>query len=817
MTPSDRQIHLIANAHIDPVWLWDWREGLREILATFATACELIEEHPEYRFTASSAEFYRRVQQLDPPLLERIRTHVRSGRWAVVGGWWVEPDLNLPSGEALVRQGVYGKRFLHALLGCDVTIGFCPDSFGHPEGLPKILAALRQDCYVFMRPGETEKETPPVFRWRSADGSEVIAVRILESYETDGSRLPDKLRRLADLAARLDLPAVACYYGTGDHGGGPSRVTLQILDEQRRELGVQCVYSDPYQYREALRGAEGRLPVVADELQHHARGCYSVNRVIKLKNRRAEHALLVLERWAAVAWRELGISFPGEELEAQWRCLLFHQFHDVLAGTSIERACNDAEDALRSVLHFADERTEITLRRLAANIPVENPRGAFVVFNPWPWPVTAPLEFEYVFGEPEKASSFLGPDGRPLPIQHIRKSDLANSNRSRWVLVDTLPPLGFKRYQWGPVARQASGPRPLLISPTELENRWIRLELDPVTGEWRRLFHRTSHHDVLAGQGCTPVVLEDLSDTWSHEVVEYSGKLRHFGKAKIAVEESGPVRAVIRAVRRLGGSEIRFRTLLYADLPYLVLEVDVNWQQPRGILQLHFPIHATEPTVVAEQAYGWISRKPTGGEEPCQQWIDVCGEAGRGDGATGLLIVNDGLWSYSMKDNVLRLTLLRSPIYAHHDPAKPQVGESHRYIDIGWHRFRFLLYPHLGDWRSVDPFRLALAFNEPPRTVVMQRTRGGWEPEASFCQVEPENVVATVLKKAFDDEQLVLRCFETHGRRTLARVSFPHRRAEGQFEIGPYQLKTLAIAEREGRLEFREISALEWELVRPGG
>ncbi|MDZ7373978.1 MAG: alpha-mannosidase, partial [candidate division KSB1 bacterium] len=336
--PSPKQIHLIANAHIDPVWLWDWREGLREILATFAAACSLIEEHAEYRFTASSASFYRRVQELDPPLLERIRQHVAEKRWAVVGGWWVEPDVNIPCGEALIRQGVYGKRFFHTLLGCDVKVAFNPDTFGHPEGLPKILGALGQDTYVFMRPGEREKPLPPLFRWRSADGSEVLAIRVLYGYGSDGQELVRKLRRLWELLESLDLPALACFYGTGDHGGGPGRESLRILEEVRRQGAIPLVHSDPIGYREAVRAAEGQLPVVQDELQHHARGCYSVNRRIKLRNRRAEHALLAMERWAALAWRVLGERYPQEPLEAHWQELLFWQFHDVLAGTCIEAA-----------------------------------------------------------------------------------------------------------------------------------------------------------------------------------------------------------------------------------------------------------------------------------------------------------------------------------------------------------------------------------------------------------------------------------------------------------------------------------------------
>lgn len=803
------RIHLIGHAHLDPVWLWDWREGMREALATFRSAARLMAEHADYRFVASSAAFYAWIKRLDPQLIQEIRKYVRAGRWELVGGWWVEADENLPSGEGLIRQGIYGSRLFSGLFGEHVSVGFNPDAFGHPSSLPRILRALGQTTFFFMRPGPGEKSLPlPVFRWRSSDGSEVVAVRIL-SYNATTADVERKISAVVDESREAGLPAGVCFYGIGDHGGGPTRELLALLDGLELQ-GVELVYSTPSGFLRELLGRTKQLPVVEDELRHHAVGCYSVDRRVKLRNRRAEHALLALERWQTVRWLAGGRAPDFRGLESAWRKVLFNQFHDILAGTSIRSASGEARAALDGVLTYADEELEFALRHLAAEVSVPWPEGGFVVFNPWPWPVKAPLEFEYVAGPEEDHQTVVTPAGRAVPLQPVRRSDVTNLPRSRWVAVDEIPALGYKVYTLSSRATGAWNPgEEARVRLPRLENGLVHLEVEPESGSWNRLTLANQRSNFLAGAACVPVATRDDSDTWSHGIEGYEGPERSFRFAGSTVTEEGPVRVALRTDWKLGCSRVYITNRVYTQLPGVFVDVDVNWQQRRSVLRLLFPLDLENPVSVAEEPYGCVRREATGAEMSCQQWIAVEGtEPGSGK-QRGVLVVNDGLWSYSLKGNLLRLTLLRSPVYAHHEPAKLSRGEIYDHLDLGRHLFRFWLLPYDGDLNALAPFRLASFFNLGVR-VVKVPGHDGWRPgTGSWLQVEPENVLVSVVKKGFQRSELVLRCFETAGKASDVKVRSELLGFEGQFEIGPHELKTVSARQKGNRLVFRNLTALE--------
>ncbi|HOK29018.1 MAG TPA: alpha-mannosidase, partial [bacterium] len=285
-------LHMIGNAHIDPVWLWKWEEGLETTRATFKSAIDRLEEYPEFVFTASSACLYRWIEETDPELFEKIREKVKEGRWCITGGWWIEPDCNIPSGEALARQGLYGQKYFEEKFGVKAKVGYNPDSFGHNWMIPQILKKMGIDYYVFMRPGPHEKELPgDIFYWESPDGSKVLTYRIPFSYATWGKDVEKQVRKVAE---KLDenISSLMCFYGVGDHGGGPTRENIEnIIELNRREDIPELIFSSPDRYFERLVSEKREFPVVKDDLQHHASGCYSVLSWIKKTNRKLEHLL----------------------------------------------------------------------------------------------------------------------------------------------------------------------------------------------------------------------------------------------------------------------------------------------------------------------------------------------------------------------------------------------------------------------------------------------------------------------------------------------------------------------------------------------
>jgi len=341
--PNDLpMLHAIGNAHIDPVWLWRWPEGLETIRATFRSVLDRMNEYPEFIFTGSSAAFYSWLKDTDPGMYEEVAARIREGRWEIVGGWWIQPDANIPSGESLARQALYGQRFFQKEFGVLASIGYNPDTFGHTGTLPQILRKSGMTRYVFMRPMAHEKSLPGnVFLWKSPDGSQVLTSRIAHSYGTWGDELLQHVEA-CDKERPTYVKDYMVFYGVGNHGGGPTKRNIESI----RALGASAEgpnveFSSLDSYFKAIEkeirlGAEA--PTIADDLQHHARGCYSAESDIKRQNRRLEHLLLTAERFATVAHVVLGRHYPDVELETAWKAVLFNQFHDILAGSSLPEA-----------------------------------------------------------------------------------------------------------------------------------------------------------------------------------------------------------------------------------------------------------------------------------------------------------------------------------------------------------------------------------------------------------------------------------------------------------------------------------------------
>jgi alpha-mannosidase len=347
----DRTLHLVGNAHLDPVWLWPWQEGYQEARATFRSAIERMDEYPDFVFTCDQIVLLSWVEESDPELFERIRQRVAEGRWVNAGGWWVEPDCNLPMGESFARQGLYGQRYVLSRFGRLADVGMNADPFGHNAMLPQILRGQRMDAYVFLRPGPHESDLRgALFWWQAPDGSRVLAYRIPFEY---GSAPGDVGFQTEKSLGQLDREGGEgmVFYGVGNHGGGPTRANIESIHRYDR-MGTfgRMKMSSPREYFDELQSRKAglleHLQVRTDDLQHHAPGCYSAHSGIKAWQQRAQFAVLNAERWAAVSALGSGIRYPRDELERAWKQVLFNQFHDILPGSAIEPAYDDARDQL---------------------------------------------------------------------------------------------------------------------------------------------------------------------------------------------------------------------------------------------------------------------------------------------------------------------------------------------------------------------------------------------------------------------------------------------------------------------------------------
>ena len=826
-------MHMIGNAHIDPVWLWQWPEGFHEVLSTFRSALDRMIEYPDFCFSASSAAFYEWVEQVDPAMFEEIRARVAEGRWEIVGGWWVEPDCNVPGGESFVRQALYGQRYFRQKFGVTARVGFNADSFGHHGMLPQILAKSGLAAYVFLRPGPHEKGLPGrLFWWESDDGSRVLAFRIPFEYCTWGQDLENHLRRCAG-EIKEPLTHFMSFYGVGNHGGGPTRDNIESI---RRLNGApdlpRLTFSTTTAFFEAVAGEGWPLPVVHDDLQHHASGCYSAHSAVKHWNRRAENALLRAEKWSAVAQWVVGQPYPAD-LGRAWKNVLFNQFHDVLAGTSLEAAYDDAQHLYGESMSIAARALNAAVQSLAWRVRVKPGEAAslpitgqgvrpIAVFNAHAWPVSTPVELE--MGDLAEDAALVDDEGRPVAMQRVQSQATAGG-RVRICFLAHLPALGYRVYRVVPGDTLADGGPPaggadLRAGEGYLENSCLRLAFDPLTGHLASLYDKGAGVEVLAGPAARPVVLHDPGDTWCHNLFRFDEEVGVFCAARFRVDEMGPVKAVLRVESSWGASHLVQRFTLYRDLDRVDVQVTIDWREQHKVLKLRFPVNVKYMKVTHEIPYGRMERCANGEEEPIQSWVDISGTARDADVPYGLSLLNDGKYSVDVNVRDIGLTVLRSPIYAHHVPAEPEPGRDYTFVDQGVQRFNYSLLPHHGSWEQAGTVRQAAELNQQAvalsASLAEDDGRGGLPLAGSFLQVEPDNVLVTVLKQAEDGDDLVLRAVETHGRatpRATIRLAAWHGAPGGgprtiEAAFGPSEIKTFRLPRDPARPAF-EVNLLE--------
>ncbi|AEE97199.1 alpha-mannosidase [Mahella australiensis] len=792
MEHRDITVHMIGNAHIDPVWLWRWQEGFQAAWSTFRSALDRMNETPDFIFTCAQAAVYKWIEQADPDMFEEIKQRVKEGRWQVVGGWWMQPDCNIPSGESFVRQALYAQRYFKEKLGVMASTGYNVDSFGHNAMLPQILKKSGMDNYVFMRPGPHENPgLPDVFWWQSADGSRVLTYRIPFSYNVGSTHMEEMAKRIADMAPE-GINDMMEFYGVGNHGGGPTKENIALIKRMTADPNMpRVVFSSPDQYFETIRAYEPTLPTVIDDLQHHASGCYSVNAWVKAMNRRCEQLLTTAEKFSLIAHTMFNTPYPQRELTEAWHNVLFNQFHDTMAGSSIKEAYEDARDFFGESLKLADESLNYAVNSIIRHINTEGEGIPLIAFNPLSWERHAPIEFEMQgtkFEDDIPKAVITDADGKDIPLQFIKTSATVGNGRLRITFTDKLPPMGYKLYRVF-LGKEAQDSEPVAITKDNIENRYYRMEIDAGTGWIKRLYDKTNGKEVFNGPAALPVVIYDPSDTWSHGVFRFKDEIGRFTDAETKVIEQGPVRSRLRVKSRYGDSILTQDFIMYDELDYIECRVKVDWHEKHKMLKISFPVNVEGPQATYEIPYGYIQRPADGEEEPGQQWIDVTDR----QQDYGLAIATDSLYSYDIEGNDMRITVLRSPVYAQHDPHKPNPEEEYEYTDQGVYEFRYILYPHRGNWQQSQAVKYAHELNAPIPWVVDTWHEGTQPGVQDFISIDAENIEATVMKLGEDKDAIIVRCYETAEKETDAVIKLPAFDREWAAHFGACEIKTFKI------------------------
>lgn len=819
MPDTKQRIHLIANAHLDPVWLWRWQEGCTEIRSTCRAAVDFLAGERTLKFARSSAGDMRWLEEMEPGLLRRIRRLVKAGRWENVGGWWTQPDCNLPCGESFVRQALYGQRYFMERLGAVSTVGYNVDSFGHHANLPQILRKCGMPYYVFMRPSSTLENTEiPVgyFHWEGIDGTRVLAYHLFDPYNaTEGWGLDTAL---AACKAYLDTSGVSSamlLYGMGDHGGAPTRATLAAIRRLRDEYpeSPTLVHATPREAFAAIEGESSDLPIYRNELQHHASGCYAADSRVKWLNRRAEETLLAAERMAAVSACLIGTRYLAARFAAAWHDVLFSQFHDILSGSAIREAYTDTYHQLGRAIFSAEEMLNAAQQGLAAQVDTRGEGQAILLFNPHPFPVSGLYETENMYGGGIRnvdyaRAQFVDAHGQALPAQGIRPTGHTGGIK-RFVFPVALPPLGYALYRLQATDTLVQIDSSLTVGEQVLENAHLRVTVTP---EGIQLDDLTCGRMVLRAPGMRALVMDDPSDTWGHDYTRFDQLAGVFTLVGVRILEPGPLRGALRAEYRFGDSRLWLDILLDHDQRAVELRGKLWWLEKQRILKLAFPVAVESSTATHEIPYAALTRPNNGKEEPMQQWIDLA------DDTAGLVVINDGKYSVSVDGTEIRQTIVRSTPYGWCRCAMyPWDGEDIAWEDADWmhdqgiEEFRLRLMPHDGDRDAVGVIEAARLFNRAPALMV-ESSHGGTLPTvASFVQVTGNHVRIEVVKGAEDGRGLILRAVETAGGAAHVQFTLPTLSVQWSADFTPWEIKTFRVVDGHAREE----AMLEMALTSP--
>ncbi|HLF14670.1 MAG TPA: glycoside hydrolase family 38 C-terminal domain-containing protein [Bacteroidota bacterium] len=788
-----------ANAHIDAAWLWREGETVEVCRNTFTSVLNMMDARADFTYTQSSAAYYDWMERRYPDVFKRITERIRDGRWEIVGGMWVEPDCNLPGGESWMRHVLYGKRYFRKKFGVDVKIGYNPDSFGYNLNMPQFYADAGIDAFVTQKIGWSETNVFPyrVFWWESPDGSRILAYFPFDYVNTidDPYKLTEQLRQFE---SNTGFTQMLTLFGVGDHGGGPTPDMLARLDHLKTlDIYPQVKLGTLTAYLDWLKGNDlAKVPVWKDELylEYH-QGTFTTQSETKKFNRETETLLLNAEKFSTIASLH-GRPYRAGDMSEAWENVLFNQFHDILPGSGIREIYIDAAERYRASERIGNFELTGSLKTLADRVKAAPFRGGIpvTVFNPLNWERPGPVTVALPDGDDASYGVF-DDAGNELPSQVLRKDKYG---RDLLFMAKGIPSMGYRVYLLAvrtPSPGKASPVKSNLASTGRtLSNGILEVAIDPASGWIGSIVDKRNGREILSGEGNRLQLLEDQPRAWDAWNVGLTGVEYPTRLAKIEVVEEGPVRATVRVTREYlkpgvtkdlptpdyPSSFFVQDISLYDGLDYVSFKTGADWWEEKTMLKVAFPVAVRDTAATYEIPYGTIrrstlwrdSRDSAKVEVPAQRWADLSGAD------YGVSLLNRAKYGYDIKDNVMRLSLLRSPKWP--DPT----------ADRGMHEMEYALYPHAGDWKDANTVRRGYEYNNPliaqTRTATGKTSTAGMDSKpagatggkslpasGSFVGLEPENLILTGLKKAEDSDAWIVQWYESEGKETEAVLTLP--------------------------------------------
>ena len=754
-----KEIHLICNAHIDPIWQWDWQEGVSATLSTFRSAVELAEEY-DYIFCHNEVTVYKYVEEYAPALFEKIQELVKRGKWYIMGGWYLQPDCNMPSGESFVRQILEGRRYFMEKFGVAPTTAINFDPFGHTVGLPQIIKKCGQDGYLFMRPYPGECPLPNAhFLWKSPDGSCIKAVRT-GSYNTP---LGSAAKVIKERAAQKQNDVCVVTWGVGNHGGGPSRKDLADIKHMIETENDSYIHSTP----ENLIARINPTDVVEHSLRISMPGCYTSMAKVKKKHALLENELFLTEKMLSVAYAKgLLKEYPEQELHAVVQDLLNAEFHDVLPGTSIQ--CGE-ENGLKlldhGLLDIERLKTRAYFALLSSCPPAAQGEYPIILFNPHPYPVTENVECEFMLADQnwdeqtETVFRLYDEQGNEIPLQIIKEESNLNLDwRKRIIFKATLEPFGLHRFSAYP-ERVAVADKVRTACPI-FDNGHKYVEIDPQTGLLKS--YRIDGVEYVKDGFC-PVSFTDNADPWAMAKTQLArvgeqerpfmlsaepqGIFAHMKSVQII--EDGEVCLSVEAFFEQDNTRARILYKIYKNNDYIDVDVTLFMGDIDRIFKLKVPV-CVEGTLIGQTAFATEELYTDARENVAQRFVALKGEK------KSLAVMNTGTYGSHFEKGALYLSLARGVTYCAHPIQERPLIPYDRFtkkIDQGETTYSF----RLGVVDNDALERETQIFTQKPYGLNVYPLTNPQTAEPFSFSLADASVAVITVKKADDREAMLIR------------------------------------------------------------
>lgn len=725
--------YAIGNAHIDLAWLWPMAETHRKTERTFAAQLRLLEEYPEYKYIQSQPAAYEMCRKYYPELFQRIKKAVKDGKWIAEGAMWVEPDTNMASGEALIRQLLYGKKYYKEEFGVDSQMLWLPDTFGYTAALPQILKSCGVKYLVtqkiFWSYNEGEQFPYHYFYWEGMDGSKITSfLPTSYTYRTDPSEL---ISVWENRSQKRDLDAFLLPFGYGDGGGGPARDYLEYAEREKDLEGCPKVKQEnPITFFKEMEKEGGPKHTYTGELYFSAhRGTYTSQAMVKQNNRRCELSMRELEFWSTLAALK-GKAYPAEAVERLWKEVLLHQFHDILPGSSIARVYQEAEKAFHAILDESHELTEKALQSLTEG------ENGITVGNSLGFAYETVLELPESFAVGAKTK-----EGKEIPTEKIGNKVYGLAELPAYGMVSLVPTEEQTKAEDEVVLTQKG-------DTYVLENRQVKAVVNG-KGEVTSFVLKASGREFAAEPMNRFHLYKDvprLFDAWDIDSNYKEQEITAAEDVKVSVLQAGSLRSVLKVTGRISNSSFVQYIRLDAESTRLEFETVIDWKELHRLLKVAFPVCVFAENGINEIQFGYVERPTRRSRTYDKDRFEVCNHrySALCDQVHGAAVLNDCKYGISMNENALELTLLRAA-------AAPEMHADNRE-----HHFTYAFTAWEGSFADSDVVRQGYELNVKPVAA------NGTVNAFSMFGVEKNNVILESVKLAEDGSgDLILRLYES--------------------------------------------------------